>query len=66
MFYSRLNLETYSYSQLLELQNLLTNLIYYESEYVERLERVTWEMIRRVNTAHPERAQTPPKKKYLN
>ena len=35
-------------------------------EYVERLERVTWEMIRRVNTAHPERAQTPPKIKYFN
>lgn len=66
MFYLRLNLETYSYSQLLELQNLLTHLIIYEMEYVERLERVTWEMIRRVNTAHPERAQTPPKIKYFN
>jgi len=50
------------------MQNLLQKLMSLdlESEFEEGFERVTWEMIRRVNNANPERAQTPPKRKYLN
>jgi len=72
-FYSRINLKTFSYKTLLELQTLLESLLKHTHEpikgqlsYKERYERVTWEMIRKIKYGQTNRAQTPPKTIYTD
>lgn len=71
-FYSKSSLKVFSYTELEKLQNILqiklnqceinNNL---KLQVQERLDRIVWEMIRRVKLENA-KPQTPPKKKYFN
>jgi hypothetical protein len=71
-FYSRQHLKTFSYKTLLELKTILESLLINTHEprgqlsYKERYERVTWEMIRKIQYGQTNRAQTPPKTIYTD
>lgn len=72
-FYSRQHLKTFSYKTLFKLQTILESLSTHTHEpnrgqlsYKERYERVTWEMIRKIQYGQTSRAQTPPKTIYTD